>query len=101
MSASVAAVRSSIEPVTSWLEGGGGLDGGRLRGEAVGRSVGPQAQLELVGGRRLEIVGGVVVGRAVAVGRARLGQVLEVRVLGDVLGALEHHVLEQVRKTGP
>ena len=39
-------------------------------------------------------------GRAVGVGGAGPLQVPEVLVLGDVLGALEHHVLEQVRETG-
>ena len=55
----------------------------------------PQRQVELVGRHRLEVVRPIEPGRAVhrAAGRLDEGDVLG---LGDVLGALEHHVLEQV-----
>ena len=51
-------------------------------------------------GTRLEVVGAVEVGGAVDVGGAGGLEQLEVRVGGDVLRALEHHVLEQVREAG-
>ena len=60
----------------------------------------PQRQLELVGGERFEVVGAIEVGRAVDVAGARSFEQLEVLIARDVLRALKHHVLEEVRETG-
>ena len=58
----------------------------------------PERQLELVGRKRFEVVRAVEVSRAVQVARAGALERAEVRVAGHVLGALEHHVLEEVRE---
>ncbi len=59
----------------------------------------PQSEFQLVRGKRLEIIGAVEIGGAVDVGGARRFQILDVIIAGNVLGALEHHVLEQVRES--
>ena len=52
-------------------------------------------------GTRLEVVGAVEVGGAVDVAaRRRASSSLKCASRGDVLRALEHHVLEQVREPG-
>ena len=68
--------------------------------EQVAHAIGlePQRQLELVRRHRLEVVGAIEIRRAVDAGRAGAGEQPEVRVALDVLRALEHHVLEQVRE---
>ena len=60
----------------------------------------PQRQFQLIGGYGLEIVGAIVVGRAVDIARARGLEQLEMRVGRHVLRALKHHVLEEMRKPG-
>ena len=57
------------------------------------------AEVELVDGQRLVVVGAVVPGRAVG-DAAHLLDVAEVLVGADVLAALEEHVLEQVGEAG-
>jgi hypothetical protein len=59
----------------------------------------PQRRLDLMARHDLEVVGAVGVGGAVDPGAADLLQHLEVHVLADVLGPLEHHVLEEVGKS--
>ena len=59
----------------------------------------PKELLELVVGRGLEIVGAIWARRAVQ-RAAGLGDDLEVLFVADVLRALEHHVLEEVREAG-
>ena len=56
----------------------------------------PEAELKLVGGEGLEVVGAVEVGGAVDVGRACSLDVLDVGFLADVLRAFKHHVLKEV-----
>jgi hypothetical protein len=58
----------------------------------------PERELELVGGQRLEVIGTVEIGGAIEVRCARPFHELQMPVLRHVLGALEHHVLEQVRE---
>ncbi len=60
----------------------------------------PQGQLQLVRWQGVEVVRPIGPGRGVqrASGGLDEGEVL---ALGHVLGALEHHVLEQVREPGP
>ena len=58
----------------------------------------PQGQLQIVGRHILPIVGAVGIGRAVQV-RPHPLQRLEIALV-MVLGALEHHVLEQMGKAG-
>ena len=58
----------------------------------------PQRRLELVRRHHFKVVGAIGVGRAVDVLGPDVPQDLEVLVLADVLRALEHHVLEQVRE---
>ena len=60
----------------------------------------PQGRLQLVGGDGLKVIGAVKVGGAVDVRGAGGLKVLDVRLLAHMLGALEHHVLEEVRETG-
>ena len=59
----------------------------------------PQSEFQLVRRNRLEIIGAVKIGGAVDVGGPRRFQVPEMIVAGNVFGALEHHVLEQVRES--
>ncbi len=61
----------------------------------------PKRELELVGRQGLEIIRAVEVGRAVDVAGAGALEQLEVRIARYVPGALEHHVLEQVREARP
>ena len=58
-----------------------------------------QAEIELIGGEGLEVIGAVLGGGAVHVAAVVFNQD-HVLALADVLGALEHHVLEQVREPG-
>ena len=60
----------------------------------------PQRELELVRGHVLQVVRAVEVGGAVDERRAGALEVGEVAVGRQVAGALEHHVLEQVREPG-
>src|SRR6267378_3621795 len=57
----------------------------------------PQRHVERVGGHVLEIVGAVFVGGAVLIGRADALERLEIVVI-EVLAAVEHQMLEQVRE---
>ncbi len=68
--------------------------------EQVSHAIGlePERQLELIRRHRLEVVGAIEAGRAVDARGAAAGEQLEVRVALDVLRALEHHVLEQMRE---
>ena len=59
----------------------------------------PHTGFELVAGQGLEVVGAVLVGAAVQ-GAAGGGYELEVLLVADVVGALKHHVLEEVGKAG-
>ena len=59
----------------------------------------PEAQLELVGGQRLEVVGAIEVRGRVADATGTLDDA-EVLGLGDVPAALEHEVLEEVGEPG-
>ena len=70
----------------------------RVEQEAHAVALQPQREVELVGGHGLKVVGAVEVGGAVDQRGARALEVLEVGVFGDVARALEHDVLEQVRK---
>ncbi len=72
----------------------------RVEQEAHAIALEPQRELELVRRHRLEVVRAIEIGRAVHRRGARALEELEVRVLGDVPRALEHHVLEQVREPG-
>jgi hypothetical protein len=54
----------------------------------------------LVAGDGFEVVGAVEVGGAVDVGCSGAFKVLEVGFFADVLGAFEHHVLEEVGEAG-
>ena len=74
------------------------LQAGAIEQEAHAIALQPQRQLELVRGNDLEVVRAVLAGRAVRVRDAGLLQVGEVLVLADMLRALEHDVLEQVRE---
>ena len=71
--------------------------------EEVPHAIGfePQRRLELIRRNGLEVIGAIETGGAVDAGRADASEDAEVRVVFDVLRALEHHVLEQVRKAGP
>ena len=71
------------------------------RAEQVAHAVGlePQREVERVLRHGLEVVGAVVVGRAVHAGRADLLERIE-ELAVQVLRALEHQVLEQVREAG-
>ena len=60
----------------------------------------PQSQFQLVGRQRLEIVGAVKICGAVDLRCARTLENRKVLIFRDVLGALKHHVFEQVRKAG-
>ena len=60
----------------------------------------PERGLEPVGRHHLVVVGAIGIGRAVDLERPDALQDPEVLVLAGVLGALKHHVLEQVRKPG-
>ena len=60
----------------------------------------PERQLQVVRRHRLEVVGAVEPGAGVQRAAGALHQ-LEVPVLGHVLRALEHHVLEEVGEAGP
>src|SRR6266404_3058135 len=57
----------------------------------------PKNTLERVGGHRLEIIGDIVMRRAVERAAAGIDE-LDVLHLGSVGGALEHHVLEEMRE---
>ena len=57
----------------------------------------PQSEVESRGRHVLEVVGAVLVGRAVEVGGADAFHRLEVVVV-EVLGSVEHQVLEQMRE---
>ena len=59
----------------------------------------PEAEVEVMGRQGLVVVGAVVPGGAVG-HAAHLLEVAEVLVGGDVLAALEEHVLEQVGEAG-
>ena len=58
----------------------------------------PEAQFQIVGGKLLEIVGTVVAG--VGIERAaRIRHISVIGMTGNILGSLEHKVLEEVSKT--
>src|SRR5439155_5198545 len=59
----------------------------------------PQGELELMTRQRLEVVGAIQPGARVQGASGALDQA-EVLALVDVLRALEHHVLEEVREAG-
>jgi hypothetical protein len=60
----------------------------------------PKRKLKLIRRHCLEIIRAVEIGRAVYVrGSGRL-HILDMRLFAHMLRAFEHHVLEQVRKTG-
>jgi len=56
----------------------------------------PEGELKLVAGDGFEVVGAVEVGGAVDIGCACALDVFDVGFFADVLGAFEHHVLEEV-----
>ena len=58
----------------------------------------PQGQFQLIGRQRLEIVGAIKICGAVDLRRARTLENRKVLVFRDILGALKHHVFEQMRK---
>ena len=60
----------------------------------------PEPQFQLIGRQRLEIVGAVKVRGAIHAAGASALERLEVEVSWHVLGALKHHVLEQVCESG-
>ena len=68
------------------------------RGHPIGLE--PQRQRQVVRRHRLPVVGRILVGRGVALAADR-GDERLVLILGDVLAALEHQVLEEVREPGP
>ena len=51
-------------------------------------------------GHGLEVVGAIEIRRAVQIAGAGAFQQLDVLIRGNVLRALKHHVLEQMRKAG-
>ena len=61
----------------------------------------PKSQFQLIRGNRLVIIRAIEIRRSVDVRRARPFEVREVRFSSDMLRALEHHVLEQVRESCP
>src|SRR5438445_6093038 len=61
----------------------------------------PKSQFQLIRGNRLVIIRSIEIRRSVNVCRARPFEVREVRLSSDMLLALEHHVLEQVRESCP
>ena len=71
----------------------------RDRAEQIAHAVAfePQRAFERGAGHGLEIVRAVEIGRAVVIGRAHFLQILEI-VLRGVLAAVEHQMLEQMRK---
>ncbi len=71
-----------------------------LQQEAHAVALQPQSQLQFVAGHGLEVVGAVEVRGAIDVGRADAFEIAEMRLLAHVLGALKHHVLEQMREAG-
>ena len=80
------------------------LEGRAKRGpveqKAHARAFQPQSQFQFARRQGLEVVGAVGAGRAVACRGSGLSQVLEVGILRDVLGPLEHHVFEEVGEPG-
>ncbi len=76
---------------------GGLVEGGEQRAHPVGLQ--PEGELQLVGGHGLEVVGALEAGGAVERAAGALDQ-FEVPVVGDVGGALEHQVLEEVGEAG-
>ena len=60
----------------------------------------PQREFDLVGRDGLEVVGAIEIRRAVQIAGAGAFQQLDVLIRGNVLRALKHHVLEQMRKAG-
>src|SRR5208282_438415 len=60
----------------------------------------PKGKFELIGRKSFKIVGAVKTGGTVEIGSPGGLQVVDVGAAGDVLGALEHHVLEQMGETG-
>ena len=82
------------------LVGEGFAEGGPIEQKPHARAFQPQPQLKLRCRQGFEVVGPIRAGGSVARRGPGLGQILEVGVLGDVLGALEHHVLEQVGEAG-
>src|SRR5262245_66350182 len=58
-----------------------------------------QKQVELIAGQRLEIKGAFFIGRAIHLAAVGLNQ-NEMLALADVLRALVHHVLEEMRESG-
>lgn len=81
------------------------LDHGAFRLEVVlvdrevdhALGLGPEQALQMIRRHRFEVVGEIVVGRRVVVSADVLGQAIELLGL-QMLRALEHQVLEQVRK---
>ena len=67
------------------------------RGHAIGLQ--PEAQLDLVRGQRLEVVGAVEEGGGVEHAAGALDDA-EVLGLGHVAAALEHEVLEEMGEAG-
>ena len=68
--------------------------------EAHAVALQPQSELELVRRHGLEVVGAVEAGGAVDVGGSGALNELDVSLLADVLGALEHHVFEEMGEAG-
>lgn len=73
------------------------VEGGEQRAHPVGFQ--PEGEFELVGRHRLEVVGALEARGAVERAAGSLHE-FEVAVVGDVGGALEHQVLEQVGQPG-
>ncbi len=78
----------------------GRCERGAVEQKSHARAFQPQRQFQLARRQGLEIVGAVSGGRTVACRGAGLAQILEVGVLGDLLGPLEHHVFEEVGEAG-
>ncbi len=68
--------------------------------EAHAVALQPQRELQLIARHGFEVVGAVEVGRSIHVCRAGVLDVLDVRLLADMLRAFEHHVLKQMREAG-
>jgi hypothetical protein len=82
------------------LQGHRRAQAGAIEQEAHTRALEPQGQLEAVRGQRLVENRLIVPGRAVALGGARLIEEREDSARRDVLGAVEHEVLEEVDDPG-
>ena len=96
------AIRLVVDALGPFVLDGGALDlelllAHRIEQEAHAIRLQPEHLLQLVGRHGFVVVGAVLVGGAVHV-TARLVDDPHVFLITNVLGALEHHVLEEVGK---